>query len=54
MQIRGYERIKDKDNKDRGPSEAMLIPYYFYYMRILIVMKQRIILGDAKPVLWNH
>jgi len=49
-----FERIQDKDNKDRGSSIAMPGPYYLYYMRILMVMKQRNIVGDANPVLWNH
>jgi hypothetical protein len=52
--LRVYERIQDKDNKDRGSSLAMPSPYYLYYMRILMMVKQRIIESDAKPELWNR
>jgi len=52
--IKGYERMRDKNNKDRGSLMAMLSPYYLYYMRTPMVMKQGNIDSDAKPVLWNH
>jgi hypothetical protein len=31
----------------------MLSPYYYYYKRVCVMVKQRNIESDAKPVLWN-
>jgi hypothetical protein len=34
--------------------KAMPSPYYYYYKRVCVMVKQRNIESDANPVLWNH
>jgi hypothetical protein len=50
---RDFERLPDKDSNDRGTSKAMLSPYYYDYNRVCVMVKQRNIESDAKPVLWK-
>jgi hypothetical protein len=47
-----FERLPDKDSNDRGTSKEMPSPYYYYYKRVCVMVKQRNIKSDANPVLW--